>query len=188
MKAIKIPNAALLDVFGRPVAIDTHDLQRASVIHSPSFTGSNDKNRPNGVANHQSHSKTEPKEQLTVIGKSRFVGKMNERQIVDGNDFSFLGETPLHIAIVYNDLNSVKLLIKHGVDVNKRVVGEFNISDYGRMKNETKKGRKARVRPLFRRSEASQKHFNPQNENPESNFLFSPSSPNRIPFRSRVFR
>jgi hypothetical protein len=30
MKAIKIPNTALLDVFGRPVAINSEDFHRAS--------------------------------------------------------------------------------------------------------------------------------------------------------------
>jgi ankyrin repeat protein len=78
----------------------------------------------------------------------------------------FLGETPLHIAIVYNDINSVKLLIKHGVDVNKRVVGDFNIPEQNQNKDETKKGK--RIRPFFRRNVASQKQFNPQSGNPES--------------------
>lgn len=63
----------------------------------------------------------------------------------------------------------MKLLIKHGVDVNKRVVGDYNISDPNRTKNETKNGRK---RPLFRRNQAAQKLFNPQNEHPESKFFF----------------
>ncbi len=79
-----------------------------------------------------------------------------------------LGETPLHIAIVYNDLNSVKLLIKHGVDVNKRVVGNFNISEPNHDKDETKKGRRKKTRRLFHRNHASQKEFDPQNGNPES--------------------
>ena len=70
MKAIRIPSAALLDVFGRPVAVNSHDLQRASIIHNPTFSGINEKNSSN---NHQSHSKIELKEQLTVIGKSIFI-------------------------------------------------------------------------------------------------------------------
>ena len=78
------------------------------------------------------------------------------------------GETPLHIAIVYNDINSVKLLIKHGVDVNKRVVGYFTVSERNRTKDETKKGKKKKSRPLFRRREKKEKQFNPQNGNPES--------------------
>lgn len=81
---------------------------------------------------------------------------------------SILGETPLHIAIVYNDINSVKLLIKHGVDVNKRVVGDFDVSEENRTKDETKKGRRKKSRPLFRRNEKLQKKFNPQSSNPES--------------------
>ena len=86
---------------------------------------------------------------------------------------TFVGETPLHIAVVYNDLNSVKLLIQHGVDVNKCVVGDYNNSESNRMKNETKNGRKKPIRSPFRRNQASQKLFNPQNEHPESKFFIS---------------
>jgi len=76
MKAIKIPNAALLDVFGRPVAINSHDLQRPSVIPNPSYTGQVDKNssnnhnevhNKNSTATVPSH-KTDHAERLTVIG------------------------------------------------------------------------------------------------------------------------
>jgi hypothetical protein len=75
---------------------------------------------------------------------------------------------------VYNDINSVKLLIKHGVDVNKRVVGDFNTPTPNRSKTETKTGRRKTTRPLFRRNETSQKQFNPQNAHPESkDFLFT---------------
>jgi len=81
---------------------------------------------------------------------------------------SILGETPLHIAIVYNDINSVKLLIKHGVDVNKRVVGNFDVSQENRNKDETKKGRRKKTQPLFHRNKKLQKQFNPQTDNPES--------------------
>ena len=69
MKAIKIPNAALLDVFGRPVAVNSHDLQRPSVITNPSYTGQVDNNHhdPNKQSG-SSSSKLEHAEQLTVIG------------------------------------------------------------------------------------------------------------------------
>jgi hypothetical protein len=76
MKAIKIPNTALLDVFGRPVAINSHDLQRPSIIRHPSYTGPLDKNLANN--HYEAHKKNStatnsiPKldhaEQLTVIG------------------------------------------------------------------------------------------------------------------------
>jgi len=76
MKAIKIPNAALLDAFGRPVAINNHDLQRPSIITNPFHTGEVDKNSSNNhydVHNKSSTatgstSKPEHTEQLTVIG------------------------------------------------------------------------------------------------------------------------
>lgn len=80
MKAIQIPNAALLDVFGRPVAVNNHDLQRASVIHNPSFVGLDEKNSPhkvNGIQNNHSvvnhvSTKVDHAEQLTVIGKLKY--------------------------------------------------------------------------------------------------------------------
>ena len=81
-----------------------------------------------------------------------------------------LGETPLHIAIVYNDMKSVILLIKHGVDVNKRVVGDFNTSKQDRTKDESNKRQRKVSKKLFHRPESSQKQFNPQAENPDSNY------------------
>ena len=39
MKAIKIPNAALLDVFGRPVAINSNDPHRPSLTPCISRAG-----------------------------------------------------------------------------------------------------------------------------------------------------
>ncbi|UJR35317.1 hypothetical protein I4U23_028078 [Adineta vaga] len=154
MKAIKIPNTALLDVFGRTVAVNSHDLHRPPAVSRPSNIGQLDRNLTNNASdtNHKNGSSIpaplsplEDPEQLTVIG-----------------------ETPLHIAVVYNDLNSVKLLIKHGVDVNKRVVGDFNSSDQNKTINETKKGR----RKTFHRSEPSVKQFNPQSGTPESHAYF----------------
>lgn len=76
MKAIKIPNTALLDVFGRPVAINSHDLRRPSGIPNPAFTGQVDKNSSNNHYEvHPKHStatnsilKIDHSEQLTVIG------------------------------------------------------------------------------------------------------------------------
>lgn len=76
MKAIKIPNTALLDVFGRPVAINSHDLHRPSIIPNASYTGQNDKNLTNN--HYEVHAKNstatnsipkpEHTEKLTVIG------------------------------------------------------------------------------------------------------------------------
>ena len=86
---------------------------------------------------------------------------------------SRLGETPLHIAIVYNDLDSVKLLIKHGSDVNQRVLGHVSDPEQHRNKHETKKGRRDRVQPPGRRRKASEKPLNPQNTNPESKLRLS---------------
>ncbi|CAF4221653.1 unnamed protein product, partial [Didymodactylos carnosus] len=48
-------------------------------------------------------------------------------------------ETPLHIAIVYNDIESVKLLVKHGVDVNKRAIGKFYGPENSKKKTKLRK-------------------------------------------------
>jgi len=77
MKAIKIPNTALLDVFGRPVAINHHDLRRQSIISYPTYTTHVDKNASNNhneVQNNNSTAtallpKLENPERLTVIGQ-----------------------------------------------------------------------------------------------------------------------
>jgi len=52
--------------------------------------------------------------------------------------------------------------------VNKRVVGDFNISEQNGGQNETKSGKRIRPTTLFRRRKGLQKSFNPQNSNPES--------------------
>ncbi|CAF3380623.1 unnamed protein product [Rotaria sp. Silwood1] len=143
MEAIKIPNSALLDVFGQPVGINTHDLRHSSI--TPNSSNNNLDGHKKSISAASSVSKVDIGERLTVIG-----------------------ETPLHIAIVYNDINSVKLLIKHGVDVNKRVVGDFNTPEQNRKNDEHKKGRGKKFLLPCHRDKTSQKQFNPQNSSPES--------------------
>lgn len=79
-----------------------------------------------------------------------------------------LGETPLHIAIVYNDLSSVQMLIKHGFDVNKRVLGDFSAPELRRRKSETKMGRENQSARFFQQNGKSKKQFNLLNSNPDS--------------------
>jgi ankyrin repeat protein len=82
-----------------------------------------------------------------------------------------LGETPLHIAVFYNDISSVQLLVKHGADVNQRVIGDFFPN---RIKTETKTGRRNRTSRFFQRDGTAEKLITFKNSNPESrlNFLF----------------
>ena len=79
MKAITIPNAALLDVFGRPVAINSHDLHRSSLTSSHSQAGRTEKTRANNqseLTHKQSLGTSIPspsvgsEERLSVIGES----------------------------------------------------------------------------------------------------------------------
>ena len=171
MKGIRIPNAALLDVYGRPAAVNNHDLHRASLlIHHPRIVhpeknGANnhpDTNNKNPTATNVPP-KVDTSERLSVIGKSRNFALAD----VPAGEWR-LGETPLHIAIVYNDIKSVKLLVKHGVDVNKRVTGDYNTTGQERIKDESIKGKRQATRTLFQRNQSSAKQFNPQSENPES--------------------
>ncbi len=79
-----------------------------------------------------------------------------------------LGETPLHIAIFYNDISSVELLVKHGVDVNQRVIEDFYPSGQIRNKAETKTGRRHRPSRFFHQNGTSKKLISLKNANPES--------------------
>ncbi|CAF1123494.1 unnamed protein product [Adineta ricciae] len=152
MKAIKVPNTALLDVLGRPVAINSHDLHRTPAAPRPPKPAQIDKNLTNNL--------------FDVTGNG--LVPTPAPPPVDPEDLTVIGETPLHIAIVYNDIDSVKLLIKHGVDVNKRVVGDFNSSEPNRNLNETKKWRQKK----FRRADSPAKQFDPQSATPESHAYY----------------
>ena len=71
MKAIKIPNSALLDVFGRPVAVNNRDLKRPSIIpyipKAPPLNQNDANNKNPTVPN--AAVKQEMGERLTVIGE-----------------------------------------------------------------------------------------------------------------------
>lgn len=79
MKGIRIPNAALLDVYGRPAAVNNHDLHRASLMVHPPRIVHPEKNGTNNQhdANHKNptaanvSTKVDTSERLSVIGKSR---------------------------------------------------------------------------------------------------------------------
>ena len=60
------------------------------------------------------------------------------------------------------------LLIKHGVDVNKRVAGDYNTSVQNGKNSKDNQLKQRLTTFLFRRSKPSTKLFNPQTENPES--------------------
>ena len=166
MKAIKIPNIALLDVFGRTVATNSHDfhrLSRSDHHHHHENNGKSSNAIVSGV-------KLEHPDQLTVIGS---FGESGGRKL----GIFLLGETPLHIAIFYNDISSVQLLVKHGVDVNQRVIDSFHPSGLHRSKSETKNGRRNRTSTFFVGHYPSQKVIRLKNANPESKLRISNESP-----------
>jgi len=165
MKAIKIPNTALLDVFGRTVATNTHDFHRLS--HTEHFHKqlNNNHHETNSKSSNAtvSGTKLDNSHQLTVIGWFRELKKFRLIFL----EF-LLGETPLHIAIFYNDIASVKLLVRHGVDVNQRVIASFYSPGQNRNKYETKTGRKTRTSKFVHPNKSSQKIIRLKNANPES--------------------
>ena len=63
----------------------------------------------------------------------------------------------------YNDINSVQLLIKHGVDVNKRAIGDVFPSRCSQ--DEIKSGRR---KIYFHRNRTLEKPVSLKNVNPES--------------------
>lgn len=82
MKAIKIPNATLLDVFGRPVALNSHDPHRpslSSTVSRAGFTESHKSKAPSDVEHHLINKnpsvvavatpKLDSDQRLCVIGK-----------------------------------------------------------------------------------------------------------------------
>lgn len=147
MKAIKIPNTALLDVFGRPVAINSHEFHRLS--HSD----------PNEKAVPNTHNETRGKDSIAngVPPNPNTAPRL-----------TVIGETPLHIAVFFNDIASVELLVKHGVDVNQRIVGDFYPNGQPRSKDETRIGRQSRARRFFRRHDSTNKPISLKNASPES--------------------
>ncbi|UJR10551.1 hypothetical protein I4U23_014751 [Adineta vaga] len=152
MKAIKIPNTALLDVFGRPVTInsqDFHRLSRAEHYEKLSMTNHND---------------TKNKD-ITTNG-------VNPIPNINTTQLTVIGETPLHIAVFFNDLASVQLLIKHGADVNQRVIEDFHSNGQSRNKNETKTNRQSRTRRFFRRSDKSNLKISLKNASPETHAYY----------------
>ncbi|CAF1932002.1 unnamed protein product [Rotaria magnacalcarata] len=157
MKAIKIPNVTLLDAFGNPVGINSHDLKDPSITPNSPSTGQTKKSSVNNPS--------EDIKKLTLTTDS--INKLNNAERL-----TVIGETPLHIAVVYNDINSVKLLIKHGVDVNKCVVGDFNTPDKYRNIEEDKNGKRKRLRLFVNRQTKSQKQFDPQNSSIETHAYY----------------
>ncbi|CAF3336535.1 unnamed protein product [Rotaria socialis] len=145
--AIRIPHTALLDVFGRPVAINSQDFRR---ISNPHYSEKNSAHN-----HHEQNSKG-------VNSTGLIVKPQNSYRL------TVIGETPLHIAIFYNDISSVQLLVKHNVDVNQRVVGDFYPSEHIRSKDETKNGKANGSRQVFHRNATSQKSISLKNANPET--------------------
>ncbi|CAF1007928.1 unnamed protein product [Adineta ricciae] len=152
MKAIKIPNTALLDVFGRPVSInsqDFHRLSRADYYEKISMSNHND-------------TKT----------KDSNVNGVNPLPNPTTNRLTVIGETPLHIAVFFNDLASVQLLIKHGADVNQRVIGDFYQNGQSRGKHETKSSRHSRALRFFQRRDKSNARISLKNASPETHAYY----------------
>jgi len=123
MEVIRIPQVSLVDTFGRDIGVYTEDpdwwqrlkdnnfkkidqemLDEAS---SPTDLGSNA---------HLINSEKKTKRINSETNAADYLSQDNESHVI--------GETPLHIAIMYDDLTSLKILIeKKGYNVNQRSIG-----------------------------------------------------------------
>lgn len=139
MEVIRIPEVSLVDATGRRIGVYTDDpdwwqqlkqKDQSNMItqnDEPSQTLIRQKTR-----DHFASSTTSMKAKLisfddkektsnnSMIMKNIAINN-NEENLKECN---VIGETPLHIAIMYDDLNTIKLLIeKKGFDVNERNIG-----------------------------------------------------------------
>ena len=113
MEVIRLPEVSLVDATGRRIGVYTHNPDWWHQLHQKKHSTMSE------------YSQSE----VTVKRKSIFNETMgnqasDEMEVNEAKECHLIGETPLHLAIVYNDLEMVKFLIeKKGFDVNERNVG-----------------------------------------------------------------
>ena len=115
MEVIRIPQVSLVDAAGKQIGVYSDDpdwwqrLKQNSLTQSLSEQGSNAQLIKDSAF-------SDKKLNLNESMKSRCSTKFSEE-----SEFNVIGETPLHIAIMYDDLASLKILIEEkGFDVNQR--------------------------------------------------------------------
>ena len=115
MEVIRIPQVSLVDAAGIQIGIYSDDpdwwqrLKQIDIAQSQSEQGSNAQLIKDDAF-------SDKKLNLNESMKSRCSAKFCEE-----SECNVIGETPLHIAIMYDDLASLKILIEEkGFDVNQR--------------------------------------------------------------------
>jgi ankyrin repeat protein len=141
MEVIRLPEVSLVDATGKRIGVYTHNPDWWHQLHQKKHSTMSEYSQMqdgHGQYNLKSSSvslrdklisRTEEDKTFAVKRKSVFndmvVKQANdETEVSESKECHLIGETPLHLAIVYNDLEMVKFLIEQkGFDVNERNVG-----------------------------------------------------------------
>ena len=144
MEVIRIPQVSLVDATGRRIGVYTDDpdwwqqlkLKNSSENAAPAITNGDENARPDSGASSDAPAFGSTSK-LIKFGDEAKNKATKEMQVATNNDqkkpvpyddnqmeCNMIGETPLHIAIMYDDLNTIKYLIDaKQFDVNQRSVG-----------------------------------------------------------------
>jgi len=123
MEVIRIPQVRLVDAFGKDIGVYTDDPDWWQRLKNKSFNEIEQEK-----SNETSHTDLGSNVQLIKNEKKskRASGELKKIDplLNEDNDCHVIGETPVHIAIMYDDLVSLKILIeKKCFDVNQRNLG-----------------------------------------------------------------
>jgi hypothetical protein len=132
MEVIRIPQVSLVDSAGKSIGVYTDDpdwwqkLQTKSTERIPTPINQKDSESNTNLRDRLIKEKSieKPPNQIAIIPANQ-VHTFHEDLHKQCN---VIGETPLHIAIMYDDFQTIKLLIEtKGFDVNQRCIGgKFN--------------------------------------------------------------
>ena len=128
MEVIKIPHVTLVDTFGKSLGVFQDDADCCQKLkqlqlnkNETSYSDGQSKDLGSTVKLIKSEKETQ---KIAMLKRQSLTS--------DENEFTVIGETPLHVAIIYEDLVSLKFLVEEkGFNVNQRnlsgkFVGGFN--------------------------------------------------------------
>ena len=126
MELLTIPNTSFVDFTGRKIGVYSNKNDWWKNVNSKKSKLSTDKSSE-FESSTSMHAKLIEKDL-----KSKKKSASSTSSFVQENGISVIGETLLHIAITYDDLDSIKILIeKKSFDVNKRTSGEKLLNGFG---------------------------------------------------------
>lgn len=146
MEVIRIPEVSLVDATGRRIGVYTDDPDWWQQLKQKQNQNMITENGELALSKQKSllkitNSSTSMRDKLINDGreskeKSHISNEMNMKPMMSitpsiphhteelQKECNVIGETPLHIAIMYDDLNTIKYLIEQkGFDVNERNIG-----------------------------------------------------------------